>query len=88
MAAKSESSFNQLFIYLLNKKKCAHRYKINCLYKLSSVLKALPPPAMPLFLPYKIKFPGWEGHGLKRNCGYDQLKCSKKYIPYDWRHIC
>ena len=24
--------------------------------------------AMPLFLPYEIKFPGWEGHGLKKNC--------------------
>jgi hypothetical protein len=22
---------------------------------------------MPLFLPYEIKFPGWEGHGLERN---------------------
>jgi hypothetical protein len=34
--------------------------------KFSSVLKALSLPAMPLFLHYKIKFPGWESHGLKQ----------------------
>ena len=42
--------------------------------------KRLPLPAIPLFLPYEIKFPGWEGHDLKRNCRVYDLFYTYMYV--------